>query len=214
MPRVSERQEFMRELEWIVAFAIVDDDVELLQDAVHMYTLVDESRYFCERSIRDRQDTFFLQVFPNLSDGQFRSMFRTTRRGLHVLGTLIQQHPVFINNSTFKQAHPTWQLAIALYRFGHNGNGANVIDLSARFGIGAGTVSLYTSRVITALLSIMGDWIKWPDSSRRAHIWRAMREEGFPGCVGFLDGTTIPLCKKPAVSGNEYFDRKKRYTLH
>jgi hypothetical protein len=40
-----------------------------------------------------------------------------------------------------------------------------------------------------------------------------MQEEGFPGCVGFVDGTTIPLSQKPPIDGNHYFDRKKRCSL-
>jgi hypothetical protein len=40
-----------------------------------------------------------------------------------------------------------------------------------------------------------------------------MRQEGFPGCVGFIDGTMIPLSQKPKINGEVYFDRKKRYVF-
>jgi hypothetical protein len=37
-----------------------------------------------------------------------------------------------------------------------------------------------------------------------------MQEEGFPGCVGFVDGKTILLSQKPPTDGNHYFDGKNR----
>jgi hypothetical protein len=37
-----------------------------------------------------------------------------------------------------------------------------------------------------------------------------MQEEGFPGCVGFVDGETIPLIQKPPIGGHHYFFCKKR----
>jgi hypothetical protein len=37
-----------------------------------------------------------------------------------------------------------------------------------------------------------------------------MQEEGFPGCVGFVNGKIIPLSQKPPIDGNHYFDCKKR----
>ena len=41
-----------------------------------------------------------------------------------------------------------------------------------------------------------------------------MQQEGFPGCVGFVDGTTITLSQKPALNGNVYWDRKKMYFFY
>jgi hypothetical protein len=37
-----------------------------------------------------------------------------------------------------------------------------------------------------------------------------MQEEGFPGCVAFVDGTTIPLSQNPPIDGNHYFDFVRR----
>jgi hypothetical protein len=33
------------------------------------------------------------------------------------------------------------------------------------------------------------------------------------GAVGFVDGTKIPIHKKSAVSGNNFIDRKSRYSI-
>jgi hypothetical protein len=40
-----------------------------------------------------------------------------------------------------------------------------------------------------------------------------MKNEGFEGCVGFVDGTTFPIFQRPGKDGEVFFDRKKRYSL-
>ncbi|CAH7671696.1 hypothetical protein PPACK8108_LOCUS6502 [Phakopsora pachyrhizi] len=39
---------------------------------------------------------------------------------------------------------------------------------------------------------------------------QVMTLEGFPGYIGFIDGTAIPLHQKPASNGHVYFDWKRR----
>ena len=41
-----------------------------------------------------------------------------------------------------------------------------------------------------------------------------MKTEGFEGCIGFVDGTTIPLYQWPGIDGKVYWDRKKRYSIN
>jgi hypothetical protein len=53
------------------------------------------------------------------------------------------------------------------------------------------------------------DGTKWPNADHSEEISRMIAIEGFPGCVGFIDGTTLPLAQKPALDGEVYFDRKK-----
>ncbi|KAF9282197.1 hypothetical protein BGZ74_002191, partial [Mortierella antarctica] len=36
---------------------------------------------------------------------------------------------------------------------------------------------------------------------------QVLAPEGLPGCVGFVDGTTLPLAQKPAADGETYHDR-------
>jgi hypothetical protein len=40
-----------------------------------------------------------------------------------------------------------------------------------------------------------------------------LAQKGFSGAIGFVDGTTIPIHKKLAVSGNNFLDRKRRYSI-
>jgi hypothetical protein len=41
-----------------------------------------------------------------------------------------------------------------------------------------------------------------------------MKNEGFEGCVGFVDGTTFPIFQRPGKDGEVFFNRKKRYLLN
>lgn len=212
MPRSSERKRLLSELRlqilYLAADDACDDDIE---EALLHASIVEESRYSIERIQLARPQHFFDSLFPMLPDDDFRSYFRTTRIGFKSLVETLQDHPVFSNNSRNPQAEPAVQIAVALYRLGSNGNGGSLCKTKNMFNIGSGTAVSYTARVLKALNDVSKQYIVWPDNDRRKEIGRVMREEGFPGCIGFIDGTTIPLSQKPAMHGEVYYDRKKRY---
>ncbi|KAL3700150.1 hypothetical protein R1sor_018172 [Riccia sorocarpa] len=55
------------------------------------------------------------------------------------------------------------QLAVALERFGHEGNSACLDRSMLMWGVSHGTMVNYTNRVMTAMESAMGHEIAWPD---------------------------------------------------
>ncbi|OWZ19312.1 hypothetical protein PHMEG_0006461 [Phytophthora megakarya] len=110
---------------------------------------------------------------------------------------------------------PVWlQLALGLDRLGTNGNGVSTGCTKFIWGVGRGTLDIYTVRVVIALNDLSDTYVVWPDEEGRRRISRRMIVEGFPGCVGFIDGTTFPLSQKPAIDGECYFDQKYRYSLN
>jgi len=79
-----------------------------------------------------------------------------------------------------------------------------------------GSVELYTDRCIVALLSLEKETVFWPTcgSEDRISIKRHIREiSGFPSCLGFIDGTLIPLESKPMIDGEDYYSRKGKYGI-
>ncbi|OAV87870.1 hypothetical protein PTTG_09326 [Puccinia triticina 1-1 BBBD Race 1] len=96
------------------------------------------------------------------------------------------------------------QLAITLERLGMNGNGASVGRFSKTLNVG----------VIEAIITIGCQYVVWPDANCRAEILDAMRKEGFEGCVGFVDGTTIPLFQRPGYDSEVFYDQKRRYSVN
>jgi hypothetical protein len=106
------------------------------------------------------------------------------------------------------------QLALTLERLGSNGNGASVGRFSRNLNVGRGTVIKASRRVIRAINDLSARFLLWPDTERRREISGVMKAEGFEGCVGFVDGTTIPLYQRPSIDGEVFFDRKKRYSIN
>ena len=66
----------------------------------------------------------------------------------------------------------------------------------------------------------MGDWalrsrfISWPNHERRAQLKAKFEEEGFPGCIGIVDGSLIRLENKPREFPDAYYSRKKYYAVN
>jgi len=76
--------------------------------------------------------------------------------------SLVEEPPIFHNRGRFPQISPMVQLMVALRRLGtETGSGSAVISVAQLFGIGEGTVLLYTHRVVVALGALWGQVIKW-----------------------------------------------------
>ena len=123
---------------------------------------------------------------------------------------LIESHPIFYNSSRNPQRDPSVQLAVAICRLGSNGNGAAVFRLKNLFHVGYGTINLHTTRVTKVIYQMRPRLASWPTSEERLELSQFIQEEVFPGCLTFVNGTTIPLSQKKTVDVNHYFDCKKR----
>ncbi|KAE9352636.1 hypothetical protein PF008_g5372 [Phytophthora fragariae] len=135
-----------------------------------------------------------------LRSKDLRQLVRISKRSFCSLHNYIYDNPVFHSTSrnTHHEQQPVcWQLGVGLTRLGENGNGASVGQLHRYFCIAIGSVVVYTRRVLVALKEVRLQWLA------------VMAAEGFPGCVGFVDGTALPLSQRPAIDGSSYFDRKK-----
>lgn len=151
-----------------------------------------------------------LDDLAQLHASQFKQLCRTSFASFVQLMNLVAQNPVFSNHSSNPQRDPSIQVAVALSRLGVSGNGASLGKISIIFGIGEGTVVLYTNRLIECLFPLRSQYIKWPTEAERRESSKVMEREGFPGCISFVDGTTFPLSQKPAHQGHCYYDQKKR----
>lgn len=149
----------------------------------------------------------------------FRRNLRVSPATFDALVTRIQNHSIFETNGLglTRQFPVAWQLAIALYRFGHYGNAASVEAVAQWAGISAGSVVKCTRRVIVACNSLHDEVVRWPtaDDKEEAKQWvesvscPAWRD-GF--CM--VDGTLVKLAEKPGHHGEAYFDRKSNYSLN
>ncbi|KAF8417706.1 hypothetical protein EV426DRAFT_510705, partial [Tirmania nivea] len=63
------------------------------------------------------------------------------------------------------------QLLIALRRLGcEAASGSGVVSVAQLFGIGEGTVVLYTRRVICALIGLWGEMARWHTNEAKSAI--------------------------------------------
>ncbi|KAF9367170.1 hypothetical protein BGX21_007714, partial [Mortierella sp. AD011] len=122
--------------------------------------------------------------------------------------------PIFKNNSNREQEKVAAQLAVTLDRLGHNGNGMASTRLSLFWDRSEGSCFKYTDRVLQALLSLEDRYLMWPTVEEREAHSLEMAKKGFIGCVGFVDGTTIPLEVRPGFEGDFYFDRHGDYSFN
>ncbi|ODN80451.1 hypothetical protein L202_02691 [Cryptococcus amylolentus CBS 6039] len=105
-----------------------------------------------------------------------------------------------------------YQLSVALYLLGHDGSGANMNGVGHTFGVSEGTATLWTKRVVVAIVSLEKQAMRWPDSATRAALVKKFAEEGIPGgCVGVVDGVMIPFYQTPArPDAADFFSYKSR----
>jgi hypothetical protein len=75
----------------------------------------------------------------------FRCELRVSPLTFDRLVEAIKDDPVFVSHSEISHQAPVEeQLAVALYRFGHNGNAASLQTIANWAGIGGGTIELHT----------------------------------------------------------------------
>ncbi|PLW48657.1 hypothetical protein PCASD_03429 [Puccinia coronata f. sp. avenae] len=171
-------------------------------------------RYLHPRRSPKSRGEFDIEKLFNMSDSEFRQAARTSKEGfMHVLDKIVG-HEVFHRGGRRPQLPIPHQLALTLERLGSNGNGASIGRFSRNLTVGRGTVVKVLRWVVEALISLGQTYVQWPNKDRCTEISDVMRKEGFPGCVGFVDGTTIPMFQRPGFDGEVFFDRKKRYSLN
>ncbi|KAJ7093597.1 hypothetical protein C8R44DRAFT_646052 [Mycena epipterygia] len=148
---------------------------------------------------------------------RFRRNLRVSPETFDELVSRIEDHPIFSNNSRHPQTPPYIQLAITLFRFGHDGNAASVESIAQWAGVSVGLVVRSTQHVIIAFLSLHDSVIRWPTEAKKeeAKAWvESASCEEWAGGFCMVDGTLVPLFEKPGHHGEVYFDRKSNYSLN
>lgn len=73
----------------------------------------------------------------------------------------------------------------------------------------------YTNRCLMAILSLEKKYVNWPNASTQALLKSCMSVNSiFGDCVGFLDGTIIPLANAPVVHKEDYWMHKMVYGVN
>ena len=84
------------------------------------------------------------------------------------------------------------------------GNLSSFWGTANHFGVLRSVVHFHYVVVIQALRELAGKYIKWPTAEQRLRMKEAIvRNSGFPGVVGMLDGTLIRVFKALARRGEK-----------
>lgn len=182
---------------------------EIERDTMENLALVDRYRYGDIQMV-PRQKTWLNEVFPKYDENRFRQITRLSYAQFDKVYNCIKDNEIFFGCT---QSPVSLQLAVTLYRLGLNGAGASLKNIARLFGTGDGSsIVRMTRRVIKAVLDVESHYLYWPDEKERAGIVAAT--QGFlPQCIGFIDGTHIPLDEAPGLDKDSYFDKNKNYSL-
>ena len=201
------------------------DDPDLITPAEtyihHMANLYSE-RYMAERTnIPKSQELMHLLLNDYKVNHPliFRNYLSIDPACFDALVEAIRDDEIFHNNSNNSQMPVEKQVIIALFCFGHYGNAASVTKVALQFGVGFGTVHLVTTRIIKACCSekFRSSSIQWANEQMISEAKEWVESKSCPAWRNgwlMVDGTLVPLFRRPGYFGNVFFDRKSNYSLN
>ncbi|KAF9580519.1 hypothetical protein BGW38_002812, partial [Lunasporangiospora selenospora] len=171
-------------------------------------------RYICRPLSYRILRTDLVAWLNDFSELECKAIMRMGKQSFVKLVTMVVDHPVFQNKSYRKQEEVAVQIAYTLDRLGHYGNGMTLTRQSLVWKRSPGSCFNYFARGLEAILSLKDRVVSWPTLDERdAHSY-ALSQKGFPGCIGFIDGTTVPLMERPSFKGDFFYDRHGDYSLN
>ncbi|KIM59852.1 hypothetical protein SCLCIDRAFT_68865, partial [Scleroderma citrinum Foug A] len=173
----------------------LEDLAQQINIDISSITAIHQTRYLQSRSPVAKSGILHLawEYAQSPSDHhRFISMLCVSPTVFQVILSLIEDHPIFYNESNNSQAPVEVQLGVTLYRMGRYGNGASVEDIARIAGCSEGAKEVEKCW-IDQHLGFKGTW-----------------REGWV----MYDGTIVVLYAKPGLNGDAYYTRKANYGLN
>lgn len=141
----------------------------------------------------------------------FRDRFRIKRSTFEILLTRLAGKLLFTDKNVKVKISPEKQLLIFLKYVSANVTLQLLADL---FGVGDTTVFHIIRRVSSLICdNLMNEMIVWPSEQKQKQIAHKFQENnGFPGIVGAIDGSHIPI-KTPKEQHENYINRKGTHSV-
>jgi hypothetical protein len=160
-----------------------------------------------QRVIRDRSN-----AFEQYDDGTFQERFRLTKVSTLMLLGKVEQQLEHVSDRNHALP-PILQLLIALRFFA---TGSFQIVISDLAGVHKSTVCRAVHRVARAIASLRSQYIKFPQSDEER--MQTMREfyaiAQFPGVLGTIDCTHIPIMSPGGEIAELYRNRKGYFSIN
>jgi hypothetical protein len=188
MPRTSQRQQAIKRLEQQLVLLYnrcrqlphdtqeYRDQNDLLLIVYLQWLTVSSQRYFLPRTFRilnmennETLDQLLTRLAGDkdwLNDTEFRSKYRMSKIDFTSIVEMMEAAPIF-RNATERMRPVSIQFAVFLFYVGNAGSGGNNPNARNIFAIGRGTVELYKTRCLKAILYLGDQFLQWPDAAMR-----------------------------------------------
>ncbi|KAF9585736.1 hypothetical protein BGW38_000998 [Lunasporangiospora selenospora] len=148
-----------------------------------MKAVAEKQRYFAPRYVAVRRTGHaYDSIRQRGSDAEFLEFMRISRSVFDsIVSSVLSQQHVFHNKSNNGQVPVDKQVAVTLWRMGHQGIEAGVGNVGTLFGLSEGTVMKSTQRCLAALAEISTDVIYWPSHGEKMTIKDRIRNLAIRG---------------------------------
>jgi len=138
---------------------------------------------------------FVENIVSNWSDNEFRRHFRINRNVFEHLLTAIRENLTKLYHGGFLPVPPNKQLLIFIW---YLSNQDSQREIALLFGVSEWFVHCCIRHVAEILIASKNNYIIWPSHDRQLEIADNFEDIFiFPGIVGALDGTHIPIVNSP-----------------
>lgn len=170
-----------------------------------------QTRYIRPR-VRRPFSTDLRRVLQSYDDHSFVNILRLTRKQVSNLIDLIIDSPHFkIARGMDRRRAIELRVWVTLFRLGTHGCSINKV--SWMFGVGAGSVQVYTWQTIYAIVDLQADLIVWPTEERKEEIASWFKNKMFPDAIGAVDGVPFPFEMAPTYNTNEWNTYKCKHAM-
>lgn len=215
MPRVSDRQFLLNELDHMIKILAIYDEEEEIEELLEVRAFMASCRYLDLRK-HIRKNRSMNEMLWFYGEREFKQVVRMKKDSFLKLLNLISDDEVFGSPRSRHRQAPVWvQLQVVLQRLGCDGNGVSVGRLARLAGFSVGSVCKFTERVFKAILRLRKRVISWPNAEERRKLSAHMRDKhGIPGGILIVDGTPVVFYQRPAVDGETFWTKKCHYAMN
>lgn len=165
-----------------------------------------------EERVRRKNQNFFEDIVPQFNGQEFIEHFRMDREKANEIAERFGASTYYnVQIGPYEKISPLKHIYIFLWYAGHET--ASFRDVADRYNICIGALFKVIKRVQYFLSNLAPEVITWPNAEEKAETEQFYRQKnGFPGIVGFIDGTHIKI-DKPEEDPDSYINRKGYYSI-
>ncbi|CAG2223980.1 unnamed protein product [Mytilus edulis] len=192
-------------------FQLFEDDEE---EKLQLYLLQTELE--SARKERVKTQGYFEVTIPRYLPDTFQRFFRVSRNTFEILCQQLGACPEMrtrLYRGGREELHSIKKVLLVLRYLASQ---ETILEISDKFNVTEYTLLKYRRQVLEAVYNnMMGRIITWPTQNELPDVAQRFNDMGqyqFPGVIGAIDGTHIPI-EAPRENPQAYFNRKKFHSV-